>query len=49
MVSDLSKSCDDKIRNATVRYRNSTEAVNRDPSRGRTQHDGRVRTNCDIY
>ena len=29
MISDLSKSCDDKIREAIVRYRNSTEAVDR--------------------
>ena len=29
MISDLSRSSDDKIRKATVRYRNSTEAVDR--------------------
>ena len=29
MISDLSKSSDEKIRKATVRYRNSTEAVDR--------------------
>ena len=27
MISDLSRSSDDKIRKATVRYRNSTEGV----------------------
>ena len=29
MISDLSRSSDDKIRKATVRYRNSTEGVDR--------------------
>ena len=29
MISELSRSSDDKIRKATVRYRNSTEAVDR--------------------
>ena len=29
MISDLSRSSDEKIRKATVRYRNSTEAVDR--------------------
>ena len=29
MISDLSRSSDDQIRKATVRYRNSTEAVDR--------------------
>ena len=56
MISDLSKSSDEKIRKATVCYRNSTKAVDRftnravdrDPSRGRTQPHGRVGTNCNI-
>ena len=29
MISDLSRSSDDKIRKATVHYRDSTEAVDR--------------------
>ena len=33
MISDLSRTSDDKVHKATVRYRNSTEAVDRFPNR----------------